>query len=371
MKEGMEQAMEENEEQQEEENAQALRQILENLLNLSFSQEDLIRELRSVRVDNPRYVDIPKAQNKLRDNSKIIEDSLLALSKRAPQISAIVNREISAINMNMDKTIRNLADRNTGESSMRMQSTMKSVNDLAVLLNESLEQMQKQMQQKKESKAKKSGKCKKPGQGSGQSPSNKGKPVANMRQMQEQLNRQLKELKEALEKGNKPGNKPGEKEGKKPGSIGQNGSGLPSMKGGSEQFARMAAQQEALRRQMEQLMQGMKNKGREPGGSQTAELMEQTERDLVNKRITNETMKRQEEILTRLLESEKAEREREQDEQRKSNEAKSEIRSNPEQFLEYKRLKEKEMELLITVPPSLTPFYREKVNHYFNQLNNK
>jgi hypothetical protein len=119
---------------------------------------------------------------------------------------------------------------------------------------------------------------------------------------------------------------------------------------------------------MEALMQNMKNKGRDPGGSQTAELMEQTERDLVNKRITNETMRRQQEILTRLLESEKAEREREQDEQRKSNEAKSEIRSNPEQFLEYKRLKEKEMELLITVPPSLTPYYREKVNNYFNQL---
>jgi hypothetical protein len=369
MKQEMEQAMEESEEQQDEENAQALRQILENLLNLSFSQEDLIKELRNVRVDNPRYVDIPKAQNKLKDNSKIIEDSLLALSKRAPQISAIVNREISAINMNMDKTIRNLADRNTGESSMRMQSTMKSVNDLAVMLNESLEQMQKQMQQKKSAKAQKSGKCKKPGTGDGQSPANKGKPAANMRQMQEQLNRQLKELKEALEKGEKPGPKPGEKDGKKPGNMGPGGTGLPSMRGGSEQFAKMAAQQEALRRQMEQLMQNMKNKGREPGGSQTAELMEQTERDLVNKRITNETMRRQQEILTRLLESEKAEREREQDQQRKSNEAKSEFQSNPEQFLEYKRLKEKEMELLITVPPSLTPYYREKVNNYFNQLN--
>ena len=68
-------------------------------------------------------------------------------------------------------------------------------------------------------------------------------------------------------------------------------------------------------------------------------------------------------------ESEKAEREREQDEQRKSNEAKNEILSNPEQFLEYKRLKEKEMELLNTVPPSLTPYYKEKVNNYFNILN--
>ena len=142
------------------------------------------------------------------------------------------------------------------------------------------------------------------------------------------------------------------------------------MPGSSEQFARMAARQEALRRQMEELMQKIKNKGGQPGGDMT-HLMEQTEKDLVNKRLSNETMKRQQEILTRLLESEKAEREREQDEQRKSTEAKTEFTSNPERFLEYKRLKEKEMELLITVPPSLTPFYKEKVNEYFNQLKSK
>ena len=79
---------------------------------------------------------VPKQQNKLKDDSKIIEDSLLALSKRAPEISALVNREINAIHLNMDKTVKALADRNTGESSMRMQSTMTSVNNLALLLND-------------------------------------------------------------------------------------------------------------------------------------------------------------------------------------------------------------------------------------------
>jgi hypothetical protein len=140
------------------------------------------------------------------------------------------------------------------------------------------------------------------------------------------------------------------------------------MPGNSEQLAKMAAQQEALRRQMQALMEKMKNKGKNPGGD-IADMMEQTEKDIVNKQITDETMKRQQEILSRLLESEKAEREREQDEQRKSNEAKNQNLSNPGQFLEYKRLKEKEMELLNTVPPSLTPYYKEKVNNYFNTVN--
>ncbi len=375
MKEEMEKAMEEEEEQQDEENAQALRQILENLVNLSFAQEELIRELPKTRIDNPQYPAIPKQQNKLKDDSKIIEDSLLALSKRAPAISATINREISAINMNMDKTVKALAERNAGEGTMRMQTTMTSVNNLALLLNESLEQMQKQMKAQKSSKSEKGGKCKKPGSGSGKSEGNK-KGVPNMRKLQEQLNQQLKEMKDALEKGQKPGEKPGDKPGDKPGKKGQKpgsgGMGLSGsqgqMPGSSEQFAKMAAQQEALRRQMQQLMDKLKNKGKNPGGD-IMDLMEETEKDLVNKNLTNETMRRQQQIMTRLLESEKAEQEREQDEQRKSNEAKNENLSNPGQFLEYKRLKEKEMELLNTVPPSLTPYYKEKVNNYFNSLN--
>ena len=90
MKEEMEQSMDETEENQQEENAQTLRQILENLVKLSFSQEELIQTLSVTRMDNPQYIDIPKKQNKLKEDSKMIEDSLLALSKRAPQISAVV-----------------------------------------------------------------------------------------------------------------------------------------------------------------------------------------------------------------------------------------------------------------------------------------
>jgi hypothetical protein len=365
MKDEMESAMMESEEKQSEENAQALRQILENLVNVSFAQEELIKQLPKTRIDNPQYVNIPKQQNKLKDDSKLIEDSLLALSKRAPQISAVVNREINAINLNMQKTVQALADRNSGEGVMRMQTTMTSVNNLALLLNESLEQMQQQQKKQQQQKGK-GGKCKKPGSGKGEKPSSKPS-MQSMKQLQEQLNKQLQQMKDAMEKGQKPGEKPGDKKGQKPGT-GQNGTSGMMMPGNSEQLAKMAAQQEALRRQMQQMMDKMKNKGKNPGGD-IADLMEQTEKDLVNKRLTNETMKRQQDILSKLLESEKAEREREQDEQRKSNEAKNQILSNPNQFLEYKRVKEKEMELLNTVPPSLTPYYKEKVNNYFNSVN--
>ena len=89
---------------------------------------------------------------------------------------------------------------------------------------------------------------------------------------------------------------------------------------------------------------------------------------IVNKRISNETIVRHKDIMTRLLEHEKAQREREFDEKREANEAKDQLFSNPNEYLEYKEEKEKEIEMLKTIPPSLKPYYKNKVNEYFNQI---
>ena len=60
--------------------------------------------------------------------------------------------------------------------------------------------------------------------------------------------------------------------------------------------------------------------------------------------------------------------ERELDEKRESQSVKKHLISNPNEFLEYKRQKEKEIELLKTIPGSLFPYYKNRVNDYFNQV---
>lgn len=94
--------------------------------------------------------------------------------------------------------------------------------------------------------------------------------------------------------------------------------------------------------------------------------MEQTENELVNKQLTRETLRRQQDIMTRLLEAENAERERDKEEKRQSEEAKDQKEGNPEEYFQYKQRKKKVTELLRTVPPNLTPFYRSKVDEYFS-----
>jgi hypothetical protein len=188
--------------------------------------------------------------------------------------------------------------------------------------------------------------------------------MSKMKAMQEQINKQMEKMKEqmAKEKG---------KDGKKGKEKGESKAGGAGDGGMSEGLAKLAAQQEALRRELQKAADKMGKDGKQGNGglSKLAEDMEKTENDLVNKMISQETLRRQQEILTRLLEAEKAERERELDEKRESQEPKNEIFRNQNQFLEYNTLKQKEAELLQTIPPSLNQFYKNKVNEYFNNFN--
>lgn len=337
-----------------EENMESLRQILENLVRLSIDQEQLMKDLSETNKNNPRYTQLTREQNNLSDDAKIIEDSLFALSKRVAQIEPFINREMNLINDNMDKAIKQLAERNTPQANNRQQYVMTSSNNLALMLSEVLDQMQKEMS----SMMKGDQQCQKPG-------SNSKPSMSNMRKMQEQLNKQMKDMKGKMKGGKKPGEK--------------SGSGTP---GGqrSKELAKMAAQQEAIRQQIQQMADEFQKGGNNPEGEEgeggmgsmgdAIEKMEQVEEDIVNNDITPETLRRQEEILTRLLEAENAEREREKDNKRKSNEALEQENTPPKDFEEYYKQKQKEAELLKTIPPALQPFYKNKVNEYFNSTPN-
>jgi hypothetical protein len=64
-------------------------------------------------------------------------------------------------------------------------------------------------------------------------------------------------------------------------------------------------------------------------------------------------------------------REQNQEEERKGETAKDYSQEMPRAFEEYLRLKEKELELLQTVPPELFPYYKKEVNEYFKRMGTK
>ncbi|QKG54118.1 hypothetical protein [Hymenobacter sp. BRD67] len=97
-------------------------------------------------------------------------------------------------------------------------------------------------------------------------------------------------------------------------------------------------------------------------------MMEQTETDLVNKRLTEETIQRQRQILTRLLEAEKSARERDQDTKREAQAAQNHPPVFPPAFEKYKAAApSQQTELLRRQQPTLTPYYQQKVSEYFQK----
>ena len=101
-----------------------------------------------------------------------------------------------------------------------------------------------------------------------------------------------------------------------------------------------------------------------------AREMEQIEKDLVNKRITQETIRRQQNIVTRLLESEKAEQMRDQEERRESTEAKNQQNSNPSLNYQYNMKKRASQDNIQLVLPGINSFFKTKVNSYIVKIEN-
>ncbi|HEX2617182.1 MAG TPA: DUF4175 family protein, partial [Flavobacteriales bacterium] len=321
----MKSGMQQNEQEQQEEDMDALRQLLENIVQLSFDQEAAMTDLARTAPRDPHLVDIGRQQKKLRDDAKVIEDSLFALSKRVPQLQSVVNSEMNLVNENMDQAREHLAESRANErekpqAADKQQRAMTSLNNLALLLDEALQQMQQQAQSMPGS-----GACKKPG-GKGSSAGD-SKKMQKMKAQQQAMQKQLEEMKKAMEKGQNKGEKPGEKN---PGGMGL---------GMSQQLAQLAAQQAAIRKEMQRMAQELNKDGSGSGNGlqKLAEEMEKTEKDIVNKRIDQETLKRQQDIMVRMLEAEKAERERELDQKRESNEGKEREHPDPARFFEYQR----------------------------------
>ncbi|MCC6601117.1 MAG: DUF4175 domain-containing protein [Crocinitomicaceae bacterium] len=337
----MQMAMQSGEEEQQQEDMEALRALLENIVTLSFDQEELMANFKKVDMKDPKYNKLGQVQRKLKDDARMVEDSLFALSKRVPEISAAVNREINLVNENMDKALGSIPDRRTPEITTSQQYVMTSFNNLALMLDEALQQMQSQASSNKPGQ----GNCNKPG-GNGKKP----KPSAgDIKKMQESLSKQLEEMK-----------KKGQNKGENKGANSQM----------SKQLAEMAAQQAAIRKMMEEKAGELNEDGSGNGNElkQISKEMEQLQKDIVNNQISEESLRRQQDIMIRLLKAENAERVREQENQRKSNEAHDFPTSNPMKYEEYMRRKEQETELLKTLPPNLKPYYKEKANSYFNKI---
>ena len=319
-----------------------LRQLLKNLINSSFQQENVMETLKNTNTSDPNYIALAQKQKDIKDNLKTAEDSLYSLSRRVPQIQSTVNKEIYEINDHIEQALQNLGDRQTGEANSNQQYAMTSMNNLALMLSDALQQLQN---------AKANGKS---GKGKG-----KQQSIAAIAKMQEQLNQNMQKARGQMQQ---------------QGSQGKSGQGQQRQGNQmSEQFAKFAREQEMIRQLLQQINQDENKDGTNGLGNldKISQQMEQNERDLVHRAISDETLKRQQQIQSRLLEAEKADQEREQDQKRESNAGKDLPPGYIKALQDYQLVKTKQTEQIKTVSPAMNLYYKQKINIYFDNINAK
>lgn len=333
--------MNQNEQQEQSENEATLKQTLENVKNLSFTQEDLMLKTKQVKTFDPQYIKIMDLQNRIKGNTKVIEDSLSELAKRTPIIGNEIKKHLKNINTYSDQTIQSLEDRNITQAATKQQFVMTESNELALLLGDMLQQMQQNSQQMCSG-----GQCKKPGKGKGKG---KSKPsYKQMQGMQQNIKQQLQSLINEMKKGQNQ----------------QNGQQM------SEQLGKMISMQDKMGQMLNEMMQ---QSGISPESAKKLQeiknIMNDVQKDIANKNISPQTINHQEQILTRLLEAEKADNERETENKRQSQTGKDDKISNPKEIFQYKGKKSTYDELLYQTNLPLQKFYQELFRKYMINLN--
>ncbi|MGK0137081.1 MAG: hypothetical protein ACI9DJ_000525 [Algoriphagus sp.] len=309
---------------------EALRALLENLIKLSFDQESSMKTLKGLSRTDPRFVELSQQQLKLTDDAQVIEDSLYSLAQRVMQIDAFVTKEVTKMKNSMDQSIQYLKERELPRAAAQQQFSMTSINNLALLLSDTFKQMQEMMAMAM------------PGNGKNGRERNLPSPILS--KQQQELNKRMKGL----------------------GQQGQTPSDV------SKELARMANEQAKIRKQLQDMQQSLSgtNEGNKLGNElkKLQNEMDKSETDIVNKRINPELIKRQIQIETRLLEVEKAVKEQELDNKRKSKTALEFQRKSPPSLEKFQKEKEKQRELIRTTPASFTPFYKKETDSYFRRI---
>jgi hypothetical protein len=346
--------------EQMEEDVAMLRQVMDNLLSFSFSQEDLMKSFKNLKRGTPSYNKYLKTQQDLRLQFQHVDDSLFVLSLRNPQLNEPITKEIGNIHYNIEKALDNLVETNVSKGTSHQQYTISSANKLADMLSDVLNGMKMSL----------SGS----GQGKPKPSSGKGEmQLPDIMMKQKGLGEKMKEgMKKGKESGKKEGegkegesgHKPGQKPGQS-GSGGKDGEGENGQdgEGNAKEIMEIYKEQRQLR---EALQNELNKKGMSGSGQNAIDKMKDIEKQLLNQGFKNETLEKVLNLNYELLKLDKAI-------QQQGEEEKRQAETNKKQFDGLKgslapALKEylNSIEILNRQSLPLRPNFSQKVKEYFN-----
>ena len=248
--------------QQRQLNIAGLRAALENTLRLSKRQESLRGDVRALASEGPALRPYARDQKTLSDGLRTVTDSLQSIAERVPEMSRSVQETTGNALRAMETATTALDERNAGKATGHQKTSMRHLNELALLLSNLLEQLQNQQQ----------------GSGSGMSMQQMVQKLQQMSGQQQKLNQQIQ----------------------------QNLNQKQGQRLSTDQAQRrkeLAKQQRRIKQQLQDLGVGSEARDQVMGDlEKIAKQMEQSARELQDgERPSRDLIDRQRQIMTRLL----------------------------------------------------------------------
>ncbi len=355
-----------------EEDIEMLRQILDNLVIYSLSQENLMDQFKESRYGNPLFGRKLVRQSELKQNFQHVDDSLFSLALRNPMVGTTINDLIEEVHYNIDKSTEELAENRIRNGVASQQYALTGANDLAVLLGDALNNMQMQMQM---------------GMGQGEGSQGKGFQLPDIIKQQESLNEKMEQGTESGEEGDQ-GEQQGEQqgegegEGEGQGNSGSEGEGEEGEDGDSEKEGEGSGTMESeqmnemlfeIYKQQQLLRMQLEDKLRQEGLPSDArnliKQMEQVEQELLERGFNQQTLRKMNDLKHQLLKLEKAAFQQGEEEKRQGRTNEKEYQKPVDNLLENARKYFNNVEILNRQQLPLRPVYRQKVQDYFNTTN--
>lgn len=349
----MQQAMSAMQGEMIEEDIALLRSIIENLITFSYEQEDLMGAMKSMNNKHPNFAKKLKEQFRLKTYFEHIDDSLYVLSMRQAMLSQHINLYLANAHYYLDEALVHYEDFRLQKGVSDQHYVMTAANDLALLLSNLLDNMQSKM-----------------GMGSGKGKGQgKGFSLPDIIKKQEELSEQAKSGMQ--KKGKEPGPKEGEGDKKgekgKESKEGDNGTKNGAGEQGSKELFEIYKQQAMLRQAIENQLNDLNGSRAQAQAKKVKKQMEDLERLLLEKGITNQVLARMMQLEHELLKLKEAVQQQGRENKRQSTtNTKDFPKVSPEQ-LEFKNKYYQQNEILNREVLPLRDLYKKKVREYFKK----
>jgi hypothetical protein len=337
MSQKMKESMESSETEQLQEDVKMLRQITDNLLAFSNTQEAIMKQFKTTKPTSPSFNKNIKVQQNLKQQFKHIDDSLFTMSLRNPKIAEDITKQVGNVEYNINSAIETLTNSQLAKGVSHQQFAVSGANILADRLSNMLFNMQMSLSGMSSGKPK-------PGQG-------QGMQLPDIIKKQEGLAEQIKQgMKENRQDG-------------KSGKLQKNGQSGEQGEGNAEAIMKIYKEQRKLREALEIELekQGLGSKGQG-----ALEQMKQLEKQLLNKGFKNEAIFKAKSIQQDLLKLKTALQlqgeENERDAETNKKQFSKTTNGLPKPLLEYLN----SIEILNRQSLPLRSNFNEKVQKYFN-----